>query len=360
MRRRQVILGYSLGLLLLVALLAGRLIAGAAGFELLRLAWGFAALVALALVFRHLERLLSIPLSAEAKFFALLLVFPALLRSFDGPRPGLSLLVLALALGGLALGRRREAPGGALLGLALPAKSQLLLVIPWLLHRRRWRAACGMAIVAAPLLAALYWVALRLEPGAPRPALAWPWESGEAAGAGLRAWLGLALERGPASLDAPGLLGAEGLHLLASLAIVALLLQGARRRYGGGPMPSSSSEIAAALGAAAFLGPRSGLEDLVLFLPAAALGFEAARRCPRGLRPAGGLLWGLAALCSLAALLQELRLAPSGLDGPSFLGLAGAPLLVLTGFPGFLPRVSYHGRPPGQGSPRPKGDGETG
>jgi hypothetical protein len=61
-------------------------------------------------------------------------------------------LVVALAL--LALARGRDALGGALVGVAVVVKPYALILVPWLIARRRWRpaAAAGALFVAALLL----------------------------------------------------------------------------------------------------------------------------------------------------------------------------------------------------------------
>lgn len=63
----------------------------------------------------------------------------------------------AIALAFLALSRGREEAGGALLGFAAATKLLPLLFLPWLLHRRRFRAAAAMcaAAVAVTLLPAV-------------------------------------------------------------------------------------------------------------------------------------------------------------------------------------------------------------
>lgn len=87
----------------------------------------------------------TVALSAPELLVPLLLVSPFVLNNFEHLQ--ITILLFALSLGGLhLLETRREALGAAAIGAAVAIKVMPVVFLPYLVYRRRWRAAAWFTI----------------------------------------------------------------------------------------------------------------------------------------------------------------------------------------------------------------------
>jgi hypothetical protein len=107
--------------------------------------WVALCLASLVLAFRALDRVLCPPLKGIDKFFGFLLAYRMLESDFANGNANVA--VLGLMVLGFYLERRaRPLAGGLVLALAAAVKAAPILVLPWMLYRRRWRMSAGFTL----------------------------------------------------------------------------------------------------------------------------------------------------------------------------------------------------------------------
>jgi hypothetical protein len=323
--------------------------------------WVAANALLAAWVFRGLDRILGLPLPPAAKLAGFLLAYRLIEGDFANGNA--NVLVLAIVLLAFDLARRgRDTLGGGVLALAVLTKVSPVLIVPWVIYRKRWRmlagAAAGLVLLGAVL------PALALGPGAASEAWrTWgeltlgsldpdapPDARGYEPGQSLRALLHRLLRRSDATAHDEEIVSVhiadlsrgavDAVYIAAAAAILAALLAAWWRRAPGARLGWQAGEIAAACAAAALLAPLSRKAHFVLLWPAAALGFEAWRRSEgKAVRRAGALLWTLAfvlvAATSPGLLGRPLAARVLALCPMSW---AAALLIVLVTHPRFFPR----------------------
>ncbi len=234
--------------------------------------------------------------------------------------PVLSLLLLGFA----AAGRGRSGLGGSILGLAATLKVTPVLILPWILARRRWRMALGFAagvlifgaavpaVVLGPVpfgraLAAFHGSTLR-----PLDATGGGYDEepagGYIPGQSLRSLLHRLLRESDATAhDRLAVMvnlvrlpkaAVDSIYLAVSAAILGLLIL----RFRGRGREWTGLEIGAALAAMVLISPMSRKAHFVALFPAAAAGFAVLREAPPRRRWAASLRWwGALALSDLTA-----------------------------------------------------------
>ena len=107
--------------------------------------WIAVSLAILLWSFRVLDRVLCPPVKGIDKFFGLLLAFRAIESDFANSNA--NVMVFGLVLFGFALERRAWSfRAGLAIALATCIKVSPVLLVPWMLYRRRWRLAGGFAV----------------------------------------------------------------------------------------------------------------------------------------------------------------------------------------------------------------------
>ena len=172
MQRRRVVYCYTLVLLLLAAILffAGPLVdgcldcwGGITGFW--RLLLKVAGIGSLACFLRLADQVVGLPVSAEGRLLAALVVFPIVLADLTAPFPGIECIAL-LAVGvALVLDRRGHAgPSAVVFALAAACRFQLIVFPLWIwlsriaLRRRQGKTAnlvVGFGLLAAAIYTGL-------------------------------------------------------------------------------------------------------------------------------------------------------------------------------------------------------------
>ncbi len=288
--------------------------------------WVVGNLALLVLAFRWADRALGPVVQGIDKLLGLLLVYRMLDSDFANGNA--NTLVLAVLVAGFAVaGGGRALWGGALCGLAAAMKLYPLLLLPWMLVRRRWRMAGGFAIGLAAGGIVLPAFVLGPAPFArayaqfyegilgPMNAAGDAYERGAPggyeAGQSLRALLHRLLRPIDATAHDDAIAAVnladlpkgavDGIYLALAVAIFAALLWAFR----GGCLAWTGPEIGAVLAAMALLGPLSRKAHFVVLFPAAAAGFAAVRSAWGGHRRTFWLragLWAAAfALCTLTS-----------------------------------------------------------
>ncbi len=316
--------------------------------------WVVGNLALLVLAFRWADRALGPLVQGADKVLGLLLAY----RMFDSDfaNGNANTLVLSILVAGFAVaGGGRPLWGGLLCGLSAGLKVYPLLLLPWMLARRRWRMASGFAIGLAAGGIVLPAFVLGPAPFArayekfyegilgPMNAAGEAYSTGAPggyeAGQSLRALLHRLLRPIDATAHDDAIAAVnladlpkgavDGVYVGLAAVIVAALLWAFRGRSTAWNGP----EIGAALAAMALLGPLSRKAHFVVLFPAAAAGFAAVRAGWEGRRKTVWLrtsLWTAAfALTTLTAPGVVTRDVATKLLAYCPLAIASAMLIVL-------------------------------
>jgi hypothetical protein len=321
-----------------------------------------AALVVLTV--RWLDAMLGLPLPALARMAGFLLAYRAFESDFSNGNA--NVLVLALVTGSFVACRRgRDALGGGILSLAVLCKVAPVLILPWILYRRRWRMLSGLAAGLLGLGGLLPLLALGPR-GAGEAWRAWyettlghvdPSSASYAAetaqgyepGQSLRAMVHRLARPTDATshdeevvsihlIDADKPV-ADGLYLALAASLLGIGLGLSWRRAPGVRLGWQPGEVAAACLLMVLCAPISRKAHFVALLPAAVLGFEAWRQAEGArLRQVGSGLWGLALLL-VAGTSPDLLGREAATLALAYCPFAGAALLllVLVLYPRFFP-----------------------
>ncbi len=301
-----------------IALATWSLVASAPeGSGLGRVLWGVVNIALMLWLFRRVEIPLGMPITALARSCGFLLVLPVLLLDVSLPTPALHAFALALVFLALYVGRRKSKPGalGAALAIATLVVPPLVLVVPWLVARRHWRALAGY--IAGLALGGLAWESVAMIPGG-LPSVdvltkgtfhSWGDPLARAAldDPTLRVLVHRVLRPTPAAGRALAEIvwGATGLVLL----VAALFLS--RRRCPGRVEVLPAPEIATALAICPLLAPTAPAGAFLFLWPAAMLALDGCRRSAAiGLRRWGTGVWAVAAFGPLATLAVTLGILP--------------------------------------------------
>ena len=318
------------------------------------------------ILFRRMDAMLGLPFSGEAKLAGFLLALRMLESDFANGNA--NLLVLALVMFTFDLSRaRRDLLAGASLGTACLAKVSPIVVVPWVIYRRRWRV-CG-GIVAIWLVLGVLLPLVQLGPeNCQRAWRAWGDSTlssvditsdryqaepghGYIPGQGLRALLHRLLRDSDATAHDDEVVS---IHLLdlskrnvdliyyaVGAALFVLVLAGFRYRNPGMRRGWTAGELAAACVLVPLLGPLSRKAHFVFLWPAAVVAFEAWWRGTGKTKWAGAVLW-VAALVLVVGTSPDIvgRAASTLLLAYCPYTWAGLCLLVLLVHPGFYPRSS--------------------
>lgn len=321
-----------------------------------------AALVVL--LFRRMDAILGLELSSEAKLAGFLLIFRMLESDFSNGNANVVVLSLVMASFDLLRGRR-DLISGVSLGAACLAKVTPIVIIPWLMYKRRWRALSGIALVWAAVGALLPFVLLG--PGDCRQAWsAWGASTlssvdvtsaqyqeepgqGYVPGQSLRALVHRLLRDSDATAHDDAVISvhvldlskrtADTVYYVLGAGVFVLVLAGFRYRNPGLPRGWASGELAAACILVPLVGPLSRKAHFVFLWPAAVAAFEAWWRSEGRLRWVGAGLW-IAALLMVVGTSSDVvgrSLSTRLLAYCPYTGAAFC-LLALVLYPGFYPR----------------------
>ena len=269
-------------------------------------------------LFRYFDQILGLPLSAEAKLAGFLLTFRMLEGDFANGNA--NLLLLGLVLVSLTLLRRSHVQwGGATLTVACLSKVTPLLLLPWILAKRRWRQLLVMALCGLLIGGLLPLVGL----GPTNCSRAWQaWNSGTLSvidfgssqyqaepgrgyvpGQSLRALVHRLVRESDATAHDDEV---TSIHVtnwskqsadLVYFGTAGLLLLGAifvLRYRQLGHLGWSPNEVAVAVALLPLLGPLSRKANFVFLWPVAVLAFDAWWQARGGVRALHSLLWCLA------------------------------------------------------------------
>jgi hypothetical protein len=271
-------------------------------------------------IFRRMDRILGLPLPLVARVAGFFLIYRFLESDFTNGNA--NVIVLAVVLAGFDWARRHDSTtAGGILSVAILAKVTPVLILPWMVYRRRWKMLGGVFVgllllglvmpgmVLGPQGAAHAWKTWKsvtidhLDPTsgsyAEEPA------SGYEPGQSLRALVHRLLRDSDATahddttvsihlIDLPKQT-ADVVYLIAAAAMILLALYAAWRRARGAGLGWRPEEIAAACALMVLLAPISRKAHFVALWPAAVLGFEAWRLSgSRLLQRTGLTLWLLA------------------------------------------------------------------
>ncbi len=318
------------------------------------------------ILFRRMDAMLGLPFSGEAKLAGFLLALRMLESDFSNGNA--NLLVLALVMFTFDLSRaRRDLLAGVSLGTACLAKVSPIVVVPWVIYRRRWRVCGGIVLVWLVLGGLLPFLQLGSE-NCQRAWSAWRDSTlvsvditsdryqaepghGYIPGQSLRALLHRLLRDSDATAHDDEVVS---IHLLdlskrnvdliyyaAGATVFVLVLAGFRYRNPGMRRGWTAGELAAACALVPLLGPLSRNAHFVFLWPAAVVAFEAWWRATGNTKWAGAVLWAVAFLLVVGTSPDIVgRAASTLLLAYSPYTWAGLCLLVLLVHPGFYPRSS--------------------
>lgn len=271
-------------------------------------------------IFRRMDRILALPLPILAKVAGFLLIYRFLESDFTNGNANVT--VLASVLAGFDWARRHgDRAAGSILSVAILTKVTPVLILPWIVYRRRWNMLAGVlvgllllgivlpGIVLGPRGATDTWKTWKgvtidhLDPTS--SSYAQEVASGYEPGQSLRALVHRLLRDSDATahdgrvvsihlFDLPKKT-ADLVYLGAAGFILLLALSAAWRRAPGARLGWRAEEIVAACAVMVLLAPLSRKAHFVALWPAAVLGFEAWRLSGSRLLERTGLtLWLLA------------------------------------------------------------------
>lgn len=270
------------------------------------------------LVFRYLDQVLGLPLTAEAKIAGLLLTFRVIEGDFANGNA--NLLVLGIVLGALTFVRRGyTGAGGVTLAVACLSKVTPVILLPWIFTKRCWRQLLVFALCAVVIGGLVPFVAL----GPTNCLRAWKaWREGTLSvidfrspqyqlepgkgyvpGQSLRALVHRFVRESDATAHDGEV---KSIHVVSwskqtadllyfGVAGAVLLIAIAALRYRQmGHRGWSPNELAVAILLLPLLGPLSRKAHFVCLWPAAVLAFEAWWQSRGGVRTLHSLLWCVA------------------------------------------------------------------
>ncbi len=328
--------------------------------------WVILKILLVALIFRHLDRVFGMPLSAEAKLAGFVLTLRFLDSDFANGNANV-VIVSCVIFAFHFLRTGRDARAGTALGCAMLAKVTPVIVLPWMLARRCWRVAAACLLIATVLVVAVPVVGAAWESGR-RAWAAWYRSTlsgvdmssqayaaepgkGYVPGQSLRALVHRLCRDSDATAHDDRVVSihlvdltkkqADGLYLLLAGLIYVAVLAGFRYRTPGRSRSWTGSELAAALLLMPLLGPLSRKASFVALWPASVLAFEAWWQVTGRTRKVGAALW-FAALLLVVLSSREVLGKQGSTYAMAFCPYAWAALLllVLLVHPSFFPRSS--------------------
>ncbi len=289
-------------------------------YRLFATLWVFLSAAIVLYIFRHMGRILGIPLSLPARIAGFLLAYRLIESDFANGNANLFVLAVVMASFDL-LWTRGSFLAGGLFAIAILSKVSPVIGLAWVVFRLRWRFLAGV-VVGGVLFGGLLPVAVLGREGAEKAWSAWQKvtlehvhpssgsyskeeASGYEPGQSIRAFFHRILRDSDATahdgkkvsihLFALTKGSADVVYLLAAGGILILALLLGWRRAPGLGIAFRPEEIATICALMVALAPLSRKAHFLALWPAAVLGFDAFRSCDSHRRArVGAALWSFA------------------------------------------------------------------